>query len=52
MFQAGVIGLVATPATYALEAAPIVVGGVMFLSGWDGYVDIAFLWMRLCDVAT
>jgi alcohol dehydrogenase (cytochrome c) len=38
MFQAGVIGLVATPATYALEAAPIVVDGVMYLSGWDGYV--------------
>lgn len=36
--QAGVIGLVATPATYALEAAPIVIDGVMFLSGWDGYV--------------
>jgi alcohol dehydrogenase (cytochrome c) len=38
VFQAGVIGLIATPATYALEAAPIVIDGVMFLSGWDGYV--------------
>jgi alcohol dehydrogenase (cytochrome c) len=38
VFQAGVIGLIATPATYALEAAPIVVDGVMFVSGWDGYV--------------
>jgi alcohol dehydrogenase (cytochrome c) len=37
-FQAGVIGLVATPATYAFEAAPIVVDGVMFVSGYDGYV--------------
>ncbi|HEX2060476.1 MAG TPA: PQQ-dependent dehydrogenase, methanol/ethanol family [Thermoanaerobaculia bacterium] len=37
-FQAGVIGLVATPATYAFEAAPIVVDGVMYVSGWDGYV--------------
>jgi alcohol dehydrogenase (cytochrome c) len=37
-FQAGVIGLVATPATYAFEATPIVVDGVMFVSGWDGYV--------------
>jgi alcohol dehydrogenase (cytochrome c) len=37
-FQAGVIGLVATPATYAFEATPIVVEGVMFVSGWDGYV--------------
>jgi alcohol dehydrogenase (cytochrome c) len=38
VFQAGVIGLIATPATYAFEAAPIVVDGVMFISGWDGYV--------------
>jgi alcohol dehydrogenase (cytochrome c) len=38
VFQAGVIGLVANPATYALEAAPIVVDGVMFLTGWDGYI--------------
>jgi alcohol dehydrogenase (cytochrome c) len=38
VFQAGVIGLIANPATYAFEAAPIVVDGVMFLSGWDGYV--------------
>jgi alcohol dehydrogenase (cytochrome c) len=38
VFQAGVIGLVATPATYSFEATPIVVDGVMFISGWDGYV--------------
>jgi alcohol dehydrogenase (cytochrome c) len=38
VFQTGVIGLIATPASYALEAAPIVVDGVMFMSGWDGYV--------------
>lgn len=38
VFQAGVIGLIASPAIYAFEAAPIVVDGVMFLSGWDGYV--------------
>ena len=37
VFQAGVIGLVANPATYSFEAAPIVVDGVMFVSGWDGY---------------
>lgn len=37
-FQAGVIGLVANPATYAFEATPIVVDGVMYVSGWDGYV--------------
>jgi alcohol dehydrogenase (cytochrome c) len=38
VFQAGVIGLIANPATYAFEAAPIVVDGVMYISGWDGYV--------------
>nr|WP_083448372.1 PQQ-dependent dehydrogenase, methanol/ethanol family [Nitrospira moscoviensis] len=37
-FQFGQIGLTATPATYAFEAAPLVVDGVMFVSGWDGYV--------------
>ena len=36
MFQSGVIGLVATPATYAFEATPVVVDGVMFLTGYDG----------------
>ena len=38
IFQAGVVGLIANPATYAFEAAPIVVDGTMFVSGWDGYV--------------
>ena len=38
VFQAGVIGLVANPATYSFEAAPIVIDGVMYVSGWDGYV--------------
>jgi len=38
VFQVGAQGLLAAPATYALEAAPIVVDGVMYLSGWDGYV--------------
>jgi alcohol dehydrogenase (cytochrome c) len=38
VFQVGVIGLQAAPATYAFEAAPLVVDGVMFVSGWDGYV--------------
>jgi alcohol dehydrogenase (cytochrome c) len=37
-FQAGVIGLIATPASFSFEATPIVVDGVMFVSGWDGYV--------------
>jgi alcohol dehydrogenase (cytochrome c) len=38
VFQAGVIGLIANPPTFAFEAAPIVVDGVMYVSGWDGYV--------------
>jgi alcohol dehydrogenase (cytochrome c) len=38
VMQAGVIGLIATPATYSFEATPIVVDGVMYVSGWDGYV--------------
>ena len=37
-FQYGIIGLVATPAGFSFEAAPIVVDGVMYVSGWDGYV--------------
>ena len=38
VFQVGVIGLIATPATYAFEAAPLVVDGVMYVTGWDGYI--------------
>ncbi len=38
VFQAAPIGLVANPPSYSLEAAPIVVDGVMYLSGFDGYV--------------
>ncbi len=37
-FQFAPIGLIVTPATYSFEAAPIVVDGVMFVSGWEGYV--------------
>ncbi|MFN3647986.1 MAG: PQQ-dependent dehydrogenase, methanol/ethanol family [Armatimonadota bacterium] len=38
VFQYGQIGLTATPATYSWEAAPLVVDGVMYVSGWDGLV--------------
>ncbi|MBB5926422.1 PQQ-dependent dehydrogenase, methanol/ethanol family [Streptomyces echinatus] len=38
VFQAGTTGLIAGASTYSFEAAPIVVDGVMFLSGWDGWV--------------
>ncbi|HEX8155088.1 MAG TPA: PQQ-dependent dehydrogenase, methanol/ethanol family, partial [Thermoanaerobaculia bacterium] len=37
-FQFGPIGVIPNPATYSFEAAPIVVDGVMYVSGWDGYV--------------
>ena len=37
-FQTGAVGLIASPATYALQGTPIVVDGVMFLSGFDGNV--------------
>ena len=36
VFQAGSMGLHSGASTYALEASPIVVDGVMFVSGWDG----------------
>lgn len=38
VFQFGTMGAQAGPSTYALEAAPIVVDGVMYLSGYDGWV--------------
>ena len=38
VFQAGSSGIIAGASTYSFEASPIVVGGIMFLSGWDGWV--------------
>jgi alcohol dehydrogenase (cytochrome c) len=38
VFQAGSSGIIAGASTYSFEATPIVVGGIMFLSGWDGWV--------------
>ncbi|MBA2636809.1 MAG: PQQ-dependent dehydrogenase, methanol/ethanol family [Solirubrobacterales bacterium] len=38
VFQCGSVGLHAGKSTYSFEAAPIVVDGVMFVSGWDGWV--------------
>jgi alcohol dehydrogenase (cytochrome c) len=38
VFQAGSSGIIAGASTYSFEAAPIVVDGVMFLAGWDGWV--------------
>lgn len=37
VFQAGTSGLIAGASTYAFEAAPVVVDGIMFVSGWDGW---------------
>ncbi|MDP8928539.1 MAG: PQQ-dependent dehydrogenase, methanol/ethanol family, partial [Actinomycetota bacterium] len=37
-FQFGQFGLQAGEGTYSFEAAPIVVDGVMYVSGWDGWV--------------
>lgn len=39
VYQFGSQGLHAGTSTYAFEAAPIVVDGVMFLAGWDGWVS-------------
>ena len=38
IFQAGASGMMAGQSTYAFEACPIVVDGVMFVSGWDGWL--------------
>jgi alcohol dehydrogenase (cytochrome c) len=38
VFQAGSSGIIAGASTYSFEATPIVVGGIMFVSGWDGWV--------------
>lgn len=36
VFQAGSMGLHSGASTYAWEASPIIVDGVMYVSGWDG----------------
>ncbi len=38
VFQAGTTGLIAGASTYSFEATPIVVDGVMFCTGWDGWL--------------
>ena len=37
VFQCGAVGLQAGATTYAFEAAPLVVDGVMYITGWDGW---------------
>jgi alcohol dehydrogenase (cytochrome c) len=38
VFQHGPMTLMPAHATYAFEATPIVVDGIMYVSGWDGFV--------------
>lgn len=38
VFQNSPVGLIAAPGTFALQATPLVVDGVMFVSGFDGNV--------------
>jgi alcohol dehydrogenase (cytochrome c) len=38
VFQFGASGMHAGPSTYAFEASPLVVDGIMYVSGWDGWV--------------
>lgn len=38
MFQAGAYGQIAGTGTYAFEATPLVVDGVMYVTGWDGQI--------------
>ena len=38
VFQCGSVGLHAGKSTYSFEASPLVVDGIMFVSGWDGWV--------------
>ncbi len=38
VFQAGTVGMQSGAGTYSMEAAPIVVDGVMYLTGYDGWV--------------
>ena len=45
VFQCGSAGLQAGATTYAFEASPVVVDGVMYVTGWDG-------WLWALDAAT
>src|SRR5438874_3908599 len=38
VFQCASTGLHSGASTYAFEAAPLVVDGVMYVTGWDGWV--------------
>ena len=47
VFQCGAYGLHAGSSTYAFEAAPLVVDGVMYLSGWDGWIWARLSWSAM-----
>ncbi len=38
VFQCGSVGMHSGASTYSFEAAPIVVDGIMYVTGWDGWV--------------
>jgi alcohol dehydrogenase (cytochrome c) len=38
VFQAGTVGMQSGAGTYSMEASPLVVDGVMYLTGYDGWV--------------
>jgi alcohol dehydrogenase (cytochrome c) len=38
VFQCGSVGLHSGKSTYSFEASPIVVDGIMYVTGWDGWV--------------
>ena len=38
VFQCGSVGLHSGKSTYSFEASPLVVDGMMYVSGWDGWV--------------
>ena len=38
VFQFGQFGIHASEGTYSFEAAPIVIDGVMYVTGWDGWL--------------
>src|ERR687894_3137450 len=38
VFQCGSVGLHSGKSTYSFEASPLIVDGIMYVSGWDGWV--------------
>ena len=38
VFQCGSVGMHSGASTYSFEASPLVVDGVMYVTGWDGWV--------------